>query len=194
MAGVSRFAHLAGIGRKKAAKAEDDKDDDKKEGASAEDKDDDTDEDEDKEKASAAGGDDGRDDDEDDDGEDEKKSKKGKAASGDDERCEDDEDDNKKEAKAVSRGRRMERARWSTVLSSKAASRNIEMAVMLLADSSKSAEHIVGRLTASTSTSSSADRRNRNPQIDATGPSSGGGDKVAASWEIAMKRAVGGRR
>jgi hypothetical protein len=188
----SRFAHLAGIGKKRAAAEEDDKD--KKEDAT-EDKDDErmeSDEKEDAKKKSKAkdGDDDSEDEDEDEDDGDEEEGdddeKKGKAGSGD--------DGEEKQAKAVRRGRRMERSRWTNVLSSKSAARNIEMAVMLLSDTSKSAEHIIGRLSASTSAGSSGGRRN--PQIETSAPAAGGNTSanIAASWETAIKRAAGGRR
>lgn len=194
LAGVSRFAHLAGIGgsKAKAAKAADDdeKDKDKKEDAAAEDKDERAESDEDKENAStAAAADDDEDGDDDDDGEDDDGKKKGKAKS-DDERCEDDDD---KDKKAVRRGCRMERKRWSTVLSSKPAARNIELAVTLLADTSKSAEHIIGRLAASTS--SSSDRRDRNPRIEVgSEPARPSGPALEKSWDNAFAKVGGNRR
>lgn len=184
---ASRFAHLAGIGRRPSA-AEDDKDKkDKEASAAAEDDEEDEDEqaaedDREEEAARSEGDDESTDDDEKKDG----KKGKGNKAAGDneDERCEDDEE---KEKAAFRRGRLAERKRWSAVLGSRAAAANVQLAVTLLADTSKKPEHIVGRLTeASRSGVGSSARRDRNPSIDTGAQTPNGGasaSQIAKSWD-----------
>lgn len=193
---TSRFAHLTGFGRKKA-KAEDDKDkkDEKSKAAKAAD-DEDEDEDEeraeddtDRKEASAEDDSEGEGDDED---EDKEKSKKGKKAASDEdeEKCEDDDD---KEKAAVKRGRRMERARWGAVMSSKAAARNVQLAVTLLADTNKPSAHIIARLK-DAAPSASSERSAHNPRIDTGSDAPTRRDQIEASWDTAIKRAAGGRK
>jgi len=186
MAGVSRFAHLAGFGkgRAEAKSAEDEDEKDKKDDAAKSEKDDDDERmegDEDEKEASAE-----TDDDKDDDKP--KSSKKGKGE-GDDERCEDDDDD-KKEAKAERRGRRMERKRTAAVLSSPQVARNLPMAAALLAETSMSAAAIITAVKASGSVSASNDRRERNPRIDTSVPERSDAKSIEASWDRAIKRAA----
>lgn len=193
-AAASRFAHLAGgIARPKSAKskAEDEKDEDKKdESASAADDDEDEKmEDDDKDTTAAAEGDDPEEEESDDD---KKDGKKGKRAASDDEDC---EDDDETEKKAVRKGRRIERARWSAVLSSAHAARNLQLAVTLLADTSKPAEHIVGRLRDASAAGGSADRRDRNPRVEAAEPPVRDTRvSTAASWDRAFGKTAPAQR
>lgn len=192
-AAASRFAHLASTGKKPSAsklKAEEEKKDEdrKDESAAADDDEDERMEDDDTSDTSASTDDGDEDKDEKKDG---KKSKK--AAEDDDEECED--DDGEKEAKAVRRGRRMERSRWSSVLSSAHAARNQQLAVTLLADTSKSPEHIIGRLKNASSAGGSAERRDRNPRIETSDMSAPASQQaLAESWDRAFAKTAPAQR
>jgi hypothetical protein len=154
-ASTSRFAHLLGLDRASAARAEDD--DDKKEDAARADEGegDEEERDEPKEGKKAKKAKSSEDDDDkedaaraDDGGEDEdepkdtKKAKKAKGSEDDDETCDDEQDD-------YAKGQKAERSRWSKVLGSAAAgSGRTAAACEILASTSMSAKAVIATLGA----------------------------------------------
>lgn len=188
------FAHLAGLGRGKAAKAEDNDDDKKdrdhedvedgvKKGKAEDDepekKDDDKKPDskaEDDDPDASASGDDlptSDDGDEDDDGD--KKGKKAKKA-------EDEKDDEKMKAAALK-----ERARCAAIFASPAAARNVKMAAELAFNTDLSSAQAIAVLQTAPASASNPNRAAGNPRIAGSGaPEVTGKQAVDSSWDRAF--------
>lgn len=90
---------------------------------------------------------------------------------------------------------RLERERWSTVMSSSCAASNLQAATLLLSECNKSAEHIIGNLRKMAAADASHFRRERNPHIDAGGePTPTRSSQIAASWQRAFNVVHGGKQ
>lgn len=199
VASALSFAHLAGLGRGKAAKAEDDdekKDRDHEDSSDGAKKgkaegDDPEKDDKDKKDPDARAEDDdpdaeGDDPEKKDDDEKDKKDAKGKAAYGDDE----DKDDDKEKAGAVK-----ERARCAAIFASPAAARNVALAAELAFQTDLSAERAIAILGKSPAAASHPDRAARNPRIGAGGaPEITGKQAVDSSWDRAFAKVTPPKR
>lgn len=190
------FAHLAGLGRSKAAKAEDDDEkkdrdhedvnDGAKKGKKAED---DEPEKKDDEKKSpdakaedddpdAKASDDDKPDGDDGDEDDDKKSGKAKKAKAED----GDEDDEKMRAGAMK-----ERARCAAIFASPAAARNVQMAAKLAFSTDLTSAQAIEVLQAAPAATAHPNRAAGNPRIGAAGaPEITGKQAVDSSWDRAF--------
>lgn len=198
---ANSFAHLAGLGRGKAAKAEDDEkkerdhedvDDGAKKGKKAEDdepekkdddkKDSDAKAEDDDPDAKASGDDQPSSGDEDDDGD--KKGKKAKKAS------DEDEDDEKMRAGAVK-----ERARCAAIFGSPAAARNVQMAAKLAFSTDLTAAQAIEVLQTAPAATAHPNRAASNPRVGATGaPELTGKQAVDSSWDRAFAQVTPQKR
>lgn len=189
-AGAASFAHLAGIGRTSAARAEDDEDR--------------RPEDDDDKKESRAEGDDPKDDDDEDKKESRRRARRAEDDD-DDERAEDDDgdDDSDKEEmrgrSPIARARSRERARCSAIFMSRHAAGNPAMAAELAFNTTLSRKEAIAVLAAAPAqfVPSRSGRAERNPRLGPGGemmPSSS--QAVAQSWDRAFGKAANplGRR
>lgn len=96
---------------------------------------------------------------------------------------------------AVREALQLERQRWATVMRSPHAANFLELASVLLAESNKPAEHVIGRLNQIAASTASSRRAANNPRIDVSGePSRASAQQQgAASWDRALNVAQGGK-
>jgi hypothetical protein len=203
LAGPISFAHLAGLSVRaddEDKEYQDNGDDQKskksKRAKKAEDDDDDPRADDEDNNSDSAENDRPADDvDEDEDDRKSKKSKRAKKAeSGDDDEAEDDpnpDSDKDNAKKAFRRGVASERARFTKVLGSKAAARNLPVAARLLTATSMNAADIVASLADLPRAGASVPGRT-NPNLGPNGtPGAGSASALAASWDSAFAKAKG---
>ena len=196
------FAHLAGIG---SARAEDDKDEDKKAKAKAkakaeDEKDDDESQNRDDGDAKADDDEDDAKAEDDDQKDDEPKSKKAKAKAkakseededDEDEDAEDDDDEEEMRGNSVaSRARRREQARCASIMSSRAAGRNVVLAANLAFTTRMTRTEALAILDATPAASVAGQgRAARNPSLGAGGDLSGNSKAAAsAGWDRAFSK------
>lgn len=210
LAGATSFAHLIGLARPKAARAEDDNENERKDAKAAEgDEPDEDDGDKKSKKGKRAeeSDEDAEDDDpgqgkkaegdepDDDDGED-KKSKRADEGDDDDKKSkraddgeEDDDEEEMKGKSAAASARRRERARCAAIFASPHAARNVALAASLAFKTTLTRQEAIAVLrdTPAGGASASEGRQNRNPRLGAGGEQSASGPQaIAASWDSAF--------
>lgn len=193
------FAHLAGLTARARAEGDEPEDEDKKDARRAEDDEPEEQDRDDKDskkgkRASEADDEDAEDDDKKDDTA--KKGKKAKAAEEekdeDDERA-DDEDDDDEEMRGKSadaRARRREQARCASIMGSKAAGRNVELAANLAFKTRMTRQEALAILQSTpAATAPSQGRSARNPSLGAGGEVQGNSRQAAAAgWDRAFAK------
>ncbi|UPG86849.1 hypothetical protein L2Y94_05705 [Luteibacter aegosomatis] len=209
VASALSFAHLTGLGRSSAkrARAEDDEDkkarraqeeddeqDERSEGDDPDAEDDDRQDDKQSRRARAA--------DNPDDDEDKPSSKKAKRAKADGDDPEDDpdaEDDDDEEemngSGSAAKARARERARFAAIFSSKAAARNLPLAMSLACNTRMTRRQVIAVLrdapAAQALSGVNNHRESRNPNLGTDRGESSRQASVASSWDAAMKKARG---
>ncbi|MCU4119306.1 hypothetical protein [Variovorax sp. N23] len=194
MANALSFAHLGGIGRGKASKAEEEED---KKDAKAEGGDDEPEKDDD-DKKPAASEDDGEyaEDDKPDEKDDDKKSgkAKGKAESEDDD---EDKDDEMRGSSASAKARVREQRRCAAIFASPAAARNPVLAANLAFKTRLTRTEALATLEATPAPASAShlSRAARNPNVGVDGTKQSPQQVAAARWDHNLQAAAkSGRR